>query len=201
MFAVAHLIGRGNASGFASVAHLKDQISARSVTSSMLKPSATPKPFLWTSIQIYVKRDLMIIWMATTIDSFRYLSLLFVRDIGDEAHGKLTNWCWFVENWCGLMMNDRLMNDRLMVNDWCGVHNWCGMNNFGSVNCWCWFRDDSLEAMNVISCVVNGSDWTIRLDERVLSLHNATVACLVLLLDVSGVMIGHSIVETLLKIH
>lgn len=79
MFAVAHLIGRGNASGFASVAlkrsnkcAIGNQFDAWTFSHSYgMNVDSILCQINW--------RDLMIIWMATTIDSLRNLSLLFPR--------------------------------------------------------------------------------------------------------------------------
>jgi hypothetical protein len=118
----------------------------------------------------------------------------FDRDIGNEAQGKrflkLTNWSWLVDDLRLVSVGNWGVSNWSGVDDWSGVHNWSVC-----VDSWGWFWDDSLEAMNVISGVVDGSDWTIRFDQRVLSLNDSTVASFVLWLDVSCMVILNSIVE------
>lgn len=85
------------------------------------------------------------------------------------------------------------MDDGRVVDDWGMMDDWC--DDLGSVERWASLRDDCVETVNVIGGVVDGSDAAIRLDQRVLSLDNSAVTGFTLRLNVSGVMVCHSVVE------
>lgn len=58
--------------------------------------------------------------------------------------------------------------------------------------------DDGVEAAVLVGGVVNGTDRTVGLDQRVLALHDVTVARLVLALDVAGVEVVDAVLERVL---
>lgn len=58
--------------------------------------------------------------------------------------------------------------------------------------------DDRVEAVHIIGGIVDGTDRTVGLNQRVLSLHDITVAHLVLRLDIAGVAVRDAIVERVL---
>lgn len=107
----------------------------------------------------------------------------------------LTNWSWFVDNWCGcqdLFVDNWLVNDGSVMDDGC--------DDLGSMNWWSSLCDDGVESMDVISGVVDGSDAAIRFDQGVLSLNDSSITSFTLVLDVSGVVILHSIVERVTRV-
>jgi hypothetical protein len=75
------------------------------------------------------------------------------------------------------------------LDDW----NWVSVDWGGLV-------DDGVESVVVIGGVVNGSDWTVRFDEGVLSLDDISVALFVLWLDVSGVWVLDAVVESVFRV-
>lgn len=99
----------------------------------------------------------------------------------------------------GSSVNDRGMDDRGMddwgnsVSDDCrgSVH---GMRMDGR----CGLGDDCVETVHIIGRIVDGTDRTVGLDQRVLSLDDITVAHLMLGFDVAGVSVGYAIVERVL---
>lgn len=82
---------------------------------------------------------------------------------------------------------------EIKLTNW-SVSNWSVSNNV-SVNCWCGFGDDCVESVDIISGVVNSSDWAIRFDQRVLSLNNSSITDFALWLNITSQTIMNSIVE------
>lgn len=56
--------------------------------------------------------------------------------------------------------------------------------------------DDSIESIVLVGGVVDGTNGTIGLHERVLTLDSVAVACLVLRLDIAGVEVIHAVFES-----
>lgn len=110
---------------------------------------------------------------------------------------RLTGWrCMLVDNRC--WGQDLLVNNWLVVDDRSVVDHWC--NDLGSVNSRAGLGDDGVESVDVISGVVDGANAAIGLDQRVLSLHHSTVTNFTLVLNVSGVVILHAIVERVARV-
>lgn len=55
---------------------------------------------------------------------------------------------------------------------------------------------DGIEAIVLVGGVVDGTNGTIGLHERVLTLDGVAVACLVLRLDIAGVEVIHAVFES-----
>lgn len=97
--------------------------------------------------------------------------------------------------------------------------NWCGMNvcglgdNFGNglsdgnlLN-WLWDLDigwltvdHGVESVVIVSSVLNGTLVSIRIDQTVLAMNLIAVAGFMLILDVTGVLIVHSVGEFVLSV-
>lgn len=59
--------------------------------------------------------------------------------------------------------------------------------------------NDSVEAIVVVSGVVNSPDGTVRFNKAVLSLDNIAIPGFVLGFDVSGVVVIHSVFEGIMR--
>lgn len=95
-----------------------------------------------------------------------------------------------------------------------GMEGWGGVGNvvgWGSNVCWGSVHgmsvdgrgglgDDGVESVHIIGCVVDGTDRTVGLNEGVLSLHDISITDLMLGFDITGVAIGNSVVERVLRV-
>ncbi len=105
--------------------------------------------------------------------------------------------CWMsIMSWCAVVDNWGWGSDDLF-NYW-SVNNWSV--DWSMMNCWGRFWNNSVESMDIISGVINSSDWAIRFDQRVLSFYNTSVTGFNLAFNISGVwvLIGEKITINLL---
>ncbi len=128
----------------------------------------------WKKIQIFIYEDSTLYDVCLMMVSVRMSSVWGVSQRGWVSQRSA------VVSWC---MSNNLFND------------WSSM-----VDCWCRFWNNSVESMDIISGVVNSSDWAIRFDQRVLSLDNTSVTGFNLAFNISGVwvLIGEKMTINLL---
>jgi hypothetical protein len=114
--------------------------------------------------------------------------------------GSLDNWrCIDTVSSVSMSVSVSTMTISLMMMSVTLVVNWNFSysrnvrNMFGySVNSWS-FLNDSVESVNWVSSVMNSSGTSISLNERILTLHNSTISRFMLTLNISSVMIIHSV--------
>lgn len=91
-----------------------------------------------------------------------------------------------------------------------GVHSGGGVGNngrgnglddgWGSVDRWAGLGDDGVESVNVIGGVVDGAHRTVGFDQRVLSLHDVSIAALDLGFHITGQTVMDAVVERVLGV-
>ena len=113
-------------------------------------------------------------------------------------------------NWgsVGGMSNGGSMGNWMSVGDWVSVGNWSGSNlghgwgvsywSNGLDNSWSRTVNDSIESIDWVSSVGDGTNGTIRLNQRVLSLDNISVTGFSGGLGISGQTVGNGVSETVL---
>lgn len=62
----------------------------------------------------------------------------------------------------GFVYDWSVVNGQDLFDDWLGNEGMC-------MNGWCALRYDSIESMDWISCVIDGSDGTVWFDQRILT--------------------------------